>query len=113
MKKKKSKSDSCSWQKRSVCPISNVLDFLGDKWTLLVIRDMMLRGKKLYKELAESAEAIPTNILADRLKRLEATGILTKESYQDNPPRYSYRLTEKGWDLYPVIKEMLRWGVKH
>jgi len=107
------KSQECSPKKRSDCPISNVLDLLGDKWTLIVIRDMLLFEKKLYKELAESTEGIPTNILADRLKRLESSGIIRKEAYQQNPPRYSYRLTAKGFDLYPVLRELISWGAKH
>ena len=100
-------------KKRSDCPVSNVLDLLGDKWTLLVLRDMLFLEKKLYKELADSTEGIPTNILADRLRRLEAAGILTKEPYQAHPPRYAYHLTSKGFDLFPVLKEIIRWGVKH
>ncbi|MFO1520158.1 MAG: helix-turn-helix domain-containing protein [bacterium] len=100
-------------KKRSDCPVSNVLDLLGDKWTLIVLRDMLFFEKKLYKELSDSNEGIPTNILADRLKRLESAEILTKESYQNNPPRYAYRLTSKGLDLFPVLKEIIVWGIKH
>ena len=99
--------------RRSTCPVSNVLDLLGDKWTLIVLRDMLLFGKKLFKELAESTEGIPTNILADRLKRLELAGLLTKEAYQSNPPRYAYHLTLKGMDLFPVLKEIIVWGAKY
>jgi DNA-binding HxlR family transcriptional regulator len=113
MKKKNGKSKECLPRKRSECPVSNVLDLLGDKWTLIVIRDMLFFGKKLYMELADAAEGIPTNILADRLKRLETAGIVTKEAYQDNPPRHAYRLTAKGFDLFPILKEIIRWGTKH
>jgi DNA-binding HxlR family transcriptional regulator len=113
MRKSKTKLVACSNKKRSNCPISNVLDLLGDKWTLIVMRDMLFFGKKLYKELADSSEGIPTNILADRLKRLEGAQILRKEAYQNNPPRYAYQLTLKGLDLFPVLKEIILWGVKH
>jgi len=100
-------------KKRSDCPVSHVLDLLGDKWTLIVMRDMLLFEKKLFNELADSMEGIPTNILADRLKRLETAGLLTREAYQDNPPRYAYQLTLRGLELFPVLKEMILWGVKH
>lgn len=99
--------------RRSTCPISNVLDLLGDKWTLIVLRDLLFFGKKLFKELSDSTEGIPTNILADRLKRLEQAGLLTKEAYQSNPPRYAYHLTVKGVDLFPVLKEIIVWGAKY
>lgn len=98
--------------KRSPCPIANLLETLGDKWTLLVIRDL-LRGKQTYKEFQDSPEKIPTNILAERLKRLEAATIIHKTQYQDRPVRYAYRLTRKGKDLEPIINEMIRWGNKH
>lgn len=98
--------------KRSPCPVSNTLDILGDKWTLLVIRDLFM-GKRLYREFAESPEGIPTNILADRLKRLEAEGIVTREPYQERPVRYAYTLTRKGEELLPVLAEIVRWGNRH
>jgi len=98
---------------RSACPVSSVLDILGDKWTILVVRDMLLLGKRLYSELADSPENIPTNILADRLKRLEAAHIIDKIPYQDKPVRYEYRLTQKGEDLRPLIKELAAWGNKY
>ncbi|WP_126452491.1 winged helix-turn-helix transcriptional regulator [Sulfuriflexus mobilis] len=95
---------------RSLCPLSSVLDILGDKWTLLVVRDMLFLRKRLYKELADSAENIPTNILADRLKRLEAAAIIEKHPYQDRPVRYAYTLTEKGEALRPLLIELAKWG---
>lgn len=100
-------------KKRSDCPVSLALDLLGDKWTLIVMRDLLLFEKRLFSELADSSEGIPTNILADRLKRLEAAGLLTREAYQDNPPRYAYHLTLRGLELFPVLKEMILWAVKH
>lgn len=95
--------------KRSPCPIANVLDILGDRWTLLVVRDLF-RGMRLYREFAVSPEGIPTNILAERLKRLEAAGIVVREPYQDRPVRYAYTLTKKGQDLLPVVAEIICWA---
>lgn len=98
--------------KRSVCPVANALDVVGDKWSLLVIRDL-LYGKRTYGELAASPEGIPTNILADRLKRLEEAGILVRAAYQERPVRYDYRLTAKGEGLGEVLLAFVRWGKKH
>ena len=110
MKAKKSdKSKSC---KRSPCPVACTLDLLGDKWTLLVIRDLLL-GKHTYKAFQDSPEKIPSNILAERLKRLENEGVVRRELYQERPPRYSYHLTAKGKDLAPVLQAMLVWGSTH
>ena len=95
--------------KRSICPVACTLDILGDKWTLLVVRDLIL-GKKTYSEFQSSQEAIPTNILAERLKRLQAQGVVTKQQYQDKPVRYEYHLTDKGRDLRPVLLAMVKWG---
>ena len=95
------------------CPIANTLDILGDKWTLLVARDLLFLGKRLYGDFMQSPEGIPSNILADRLRRLEEARLVTRRPYQDNPVRHEYRLTEKGRDLYPILKEMARWGSKH
>jgi DNA-binding HxlR family transcriptional regulator len=98
--------------RRSDCPIANVLDVVGDKWTFLVIRDLRL-GKRTYGELLDSQEGIPTNILADRLKRLEESGIIEAKPYQERPPRYAYTLTKKGEELGEVLIAMLRWGKRH
>lgn len=96
--------------KRSICPITSLLDVVGDKWTLLVIRDLFL-GKKRYTEFIDSKEKMPTNILADRLKRIEEFGLVTKSPYQKNPLRFEYSLTEKGKALEPILNEMARWGL--
>ena len=97
---------------RSICPITNTLDILGDKWTLIIIRDLFL-GKRTYSEFQASPEGIPTNILAERLKRLLSNGIIIKEAYQEKPVRYAYILTDKGSALAPVVKEMANWGLTH
>jgi DNA-binding HxlR family transcriptional regulator len=97
---------------RSACAVANSLDIVGDKWSLLVVRDL-LHGKRTYGELAKSPEGIPTNILAERLKRLEAAGIVTSAPYQERPVRYSYTLTPKGRALGEVLLAFVRWGREH
>lgn len=95
--------------RRSACAVACTLDLVGDKWSLLVIRDL-LHGKSTYGQLLDSPEGIPTNILADRLKRLEDTGIIASSAYQERPVRYAYALTEKGRALGDVLLALLRWG---
>jgi DNA-binding HxlR family transcriptional regulator len=97
---------------RSFCPIAGALDLIGDRWTLLVIRDLF-RGLKRYGEFTASPEGIPTNILAERLVRLEKCGIITSEPYQKNPPRFAYSLTAKGLALKPVLGAVGQWGAQH
>lgn len=97
---------------RSACAIANSLDIVGDKWSLLVVRDL-LHGKRTYGELVNSPEGIPTNILADRLKRLEAAGIIVSTPYQQRPIRYAYTLTPKGRALGDVLLAFVRWGKQH
>jgi DNA-binding HxlR family transcriptional regulator len=97
---------------RSLCAVANSLDIVGDKWSLLVVRDL-LHGKRTYGELADSPERIPTNLLADRLKRLESAGIIVSTPYQQRPVRYSYTLTPKGKDLGSVLLALVRWGKQH
>jgi DNA-binding HxlR family transcriptional regulator len=98
---------------RSACPIANTLDVLGDKWTLLVIRDLFFLGKHRFGEFLASPEGIPTNILTDRLRRLEEHGIVTKVAYSAKPQRYEYHLTAKGTDLLPVLRAMVEWATRH
>ncbi|GAB3517370.1 winged helix-turn-helix transcriptional regulator [Photobacterium alginatilyticum] len=90
----------------------NSLDIVGDKWTLVVLRDLHC-GKKTYNDLVNSPEKIPTNRLAERLKRLEAEGIISKVAYQHRPKRYEYLLTQKGKDILPILQELARWGNKY
>lgn len=99
--------------RRSECPIVNTLNVIGDRWTLLIVRDLVLNNTRRYGELLASPERIPTNILADRLKRLEAYGLVAKTPYQQNPVRYEYQLTPRGLDLEPILQELIRWGLKH
>ena len=97
---------------RSACAIANSLDIVGDKWTLLVVRDL-LYGKRTYGELLKSPERIPTNILADRLKRLESSGVIVGTPYQQHPVRYAYTLTAKGKDLGGVLLAFVHWAKRH
>jgi DNA-binding HxlR family transcriptional regulator len=98
-------------ERRSGCPVACSLDVIGDRWTLLVIRDLLM-GKTRYGELASSSEHIPTNILADRLKRLERQGLITSTLYSEHPPRREYHLTTAGWELRRVLEAMARWGLE-
>jgi len=99
-------------EQRSRCPVSCTLDVLGDKWSLLVVRDLM-RGKKRYAEFLDSSEGIPTNILAERLKRLAAKGVIRSRRYSLHPPRVEYELTAKGEHLRPIVRAMAEWGVRY
>jgi DNA-binding HxlR family transcriptional regulator len=100
-------------KRRSGCPVSITLEMLGDRWTLLIIRDLMVRGCQTFKEFRESGESIATNILAERLRRLEQNGIITARVEETDGRRVNYRLTEKGIDLAPVLLELLIWGARH
>ena len=100
-------------QDRSSCPVTFALDRLGDKWSLLIVRDLMFRGRNTYGDFLNSGEGIATNVLADRLKCLEAEGIIEKSRDPDNRRRFLYTLTDKGYDLTPVLLEMMRWSAKH
>jgi DNA-binding HxlR family transcriptional regulator len=97
---------------RSPCAVASTLDLVGDKWSLLVVRDL-LPGSATYGDLQNSREGIPTNILADRLKKLEGAGIIAKSPYQERPVRYAYKLTGKGRDLSDVLGALVRWGKRH
>lgn len=98
---------------RSACSISRVLEVAGDKWTLLVVRDMLWHGKHTFQALQGSGENIPTNILSERLRRLMHWGLVAREPYQDKPVRYTYTLTPKGRSLEPVLLHLMRWGHYH
>lgn len=99
--------------RRSDCPISFGLETFGDRWTLLIIRDIVYFGKKTYGEFLESDEGIATNILADRLAQLEDNGILVKTHSATDKRREIYTLTDKGLDLIPILLEIAQWSFKH
>lgn len=94
------------------CPVARTLDIVGDRWTLLVLRDLSL-GHTRYNELLESCSGISTNLLSDRLKKLEERGFVERVFYSDHPPRAEYRLTHKGRDFGEVLRAMYRWGRRH
>lgn len=110
-KKAKLKSEARDFL-RSPCAVACTLDLVGDKWSLLVVRDL-LPGSVTYGELQNSPEGIPTNILADRLKKLEQAGLIAKSAYHEHPVRYVYGLTQKGKALSDVLGALVRWGTKH
>jgi DNA-binding HxlR family transcriptional regulator len=97
---------------RSGCPIATSLDVFGDRWTLVIIRDLAT-GKARFGDFLKSPERIPTNVLTDRLLRLEEYGLIAKRSYQKHPARFEYRLTKKGADLLPVLQAICRWANIH
>ena len=100
-------------RRRSGCPVSISLEMLGDRWSLLIVRDLMVRGFRTFKDFQGSSEGIATNILSDRLRKLEAAGIVDAEVEKKDGRRVNYRLTEKGIDLAPVLLELLIWGARH
>jgi DNA-binding HxlR family transcriptional regulator len=100
-------------KRRSECPLNASVEMLGDRWSLLIIRDMMLRGFQTYKQFMECYEGIATNILADRLRKLVAYGIITAEPHPADGRKLTYVLTQKGIDLAPVLTEMVLWAASH
>ena len=100
-------------KRRSECPLNASVEMLGDRWSLLIIRDMMLRGFRSYKEFMECYEGIATNILADRLRKLVTYGIITTERDPSDGRKLIYLLTQKGIDLAPVLTEMVLWAAAH
>lgn len=89
------------------------LEVFGDRWSLLIVRDLMVRGYKTFKQFEESGEGIATNMLADRLKKLESSGIIEREVEPSDGRKVNYRLTQKGIDLAPVLLDLLIWGARH
>ncbi|WP_170765499.1 winged helix-turn-helix transcriptional regulator [Ruegeria lacuscaerulensis] len=98
---------------RSRCSIARSLEILGDKWTLLVVRDLLWHGKHTFQELQNSEEHLPPNLLSQRLKRLMDWGLVEREAYQDRPVRYRYMLTERGRALEPTLLGIMNWGHSH
>lgn len=113
-----SKSASClvprpTHGRRSNCPIGLALDLVGDRWTLLIIRDLMFRGFREFGEFLRAGEGISTNILTDRLRRLTSVGLVVQSDHPSDGKKFVYRLTEKGVDLAPILVELTLWGAKH
>lgn len=99
--------------RRSGCPLNASVEMLGDRWSLLIVRDMMLRGSRTFKEFLESHEGIASNILADRLRKLAAYGIIATQQDPSDGRKLIYLLTKKGIDLAPVLTEMVLWAAAH
>ena len=99
--------------RRSGCPISVALETLGDAWSLLIVRDLMFKDRQTYKEFLEGGEGIASNILADRLRKLAAAGIVDKQVDPSDARRHIYRLSAKGIDLAPVLVELVLWSARH
>ncbi|HZU25544.1 MAG TPA: helix-turn-helix domain-containing protein [Bryobacteraceae bacterium] len=100
-------------QHRSACPVSIALEIVGDRWSLLIVRDLMVRGYRTFREFQQAGEGIATNILANRLRRLQSAGIIVAEAEETDARKLNYRLTKKGIDLAPVMLEMLIWSARH
>ncbi len=104
---------SSSRSRRSGCPISIALEMLGDAWSLLIVRDLMFKERQTFNEFLQAGESIASNILADRLRRLEDAGIVEKWRDPSDARRFLYRLTSKGIDLAPILTELVVWSARH
>jgi DNA-binding HxlR family transcriptional regulator len=98
------------YQEQDHCPVARTLNVLGDRWTLLIIRDMLAFRRNRFSELLDALPGLSPNLLSQRLKHLEDTGIVRRELYSEHPPRMEYRLTDKGKALGPVLASMRDWG---
>jgi len=98
---------------RSRCSIARTLEIFGDKWTLLIVRDLLWHGKHTFQELQNSEEHMPSNLLSLRLKRLMKWGLVRRDAYQDRPIRYKYYLSDSGKSLEPVLWQIMGWGHDH
>jgi DNA-binding HxlR family transcriptional regulator len=98
---------------KQTCPIAETLDIVGERWTLLVLRDLLVFDKTKFSEFQESLPGIPTRILSERLKKLEASGLIDREVYSQHPLRAAYRPTEKGRSFKPVLGALAAWGTEH
>jgi DNA-binding HxlR family transcriptional regulator len=101
-----------TYESQEYCPVARTLDVIGDRWTLLILRDVT-HGITKYSDMLESLKGISPNLLAQRLKRLEKEGVLERSFYSDHPPRAEYKLTKKGRDLTPVLSSMAEWGYEY
>lgn len=94
------------------CPVARTLDVIGERWTILILRDLLLKGGRRFQDLQDSLAGVAPNTLSARLKDLEAGGIIERKLYSEHPPRLEYRLTDKGRTLGPVLKALRDWGLK-
>jgi DNA-binding HxlR family transcriptional regulator len=95
------------------CPVALTLDLIGERWTILLLRDLLLHGPRRFADFQASLPGLPPNTLSGRLKALEDHGLLRRELYSERPLRVEYVLTEKGRSLGPIVKAMRDWGIKH
>ncbi len=95
------------------CPVARTLDLVGERWTMLILRDLLLHGARRYQDLQESLEGVAPNTLSARLKDMEASGLVERKLYNERPPRLEYHLTEKGRSLGPVMRALRDWGERH
>ncbi len=101
-----------SYQQKS-CPVARTLDLIGERWTVLILRDLFLKGPRRFQDFQESLARIAPNTLSARLKDMEASGLIARRLYSEHPPRLEYHLTDKGKSLGPVVKALRDWGQKH
>ena len=92
------------------CPVARTLDLIGARWTILVLRDLLLHGPRRFQDFQESLTGVAPNTLSARLKAMEEQGLITRHLYSEHPPRLEYRLTEKGKSLGPIVKALRNWG---
>jgi DNA-binding HxlR family transcriptional regulator len=95
------------------CPVARTLDIIGERWTILLLRDLFLEGPRKFQDFQRALPTISPNTLSDRLKTLEENGVVARHFYEEHPPRAEYRLTDKGRTLGPIMKSLLDWGTKH
>jgi DNA-binding HxlR family transcriptional regulator len=95
------------------CPVARTLDIIGERWTILVLRDLLLHGPRRFQDFQESLEGVAPNTLSARLKALEEHGIVARRQYSEHPPRLEYQLTDKGKSLGPVLRSLREWGKQH
>ncbi|MDH4153195.1 MAG: helix-turn-helix transcriptional regulator [Nitrospira sp.] len=98
-----------SYRQRS-CPVARTLDVIGERWSILILRDLFLHGPRRFQDFQDSLAGVAPNTLSARLKTLEAQGVIERRLYSDHPPRLEYHLTEKGRDLGPVLRALKKWG---
>ena len=101
-----------SYQQKN-CPVARTLDVIGERWTILLLRDLFLRGPRRFQDFQESLAGVAPNTLSARLKDMEAHGLIARRLYSNHPPRLEYQLTEKGKSLAPVLKALRDWGQRH
>jgi len=95
------------------CPVARTLDLIGERWTILLLRDLLLHGSRRFQDFQSSLPGVAPNTLSARLKTMEENGLVRRELYNDRPPRLEYVLTDKGKSLGPIVKSMRDWGMKH